>query len=147
MLLEINFTAVLFSISFLVFIYLLNLTLFKPVGNIVEARANLIEGDYEKSKDFSERASKTLEEYSSQTKAARQEAMKLVDEAISKAQGIKQEKVNSLIASVQKEKEDAMNEIKKEQASGMAELESKVKELTNLITSKVIGEKDLVSTP
>ena len=51
MLLEINFTLILFAASFLVFIYLLNMTLYKPVGEVIESRKQLMDGEYTKAKE------------------------------------------------------------------------------------------------
>ena len=56
MLLEMNFTLVLFAVSFLIFIYLLNSALFKPVGKVIEERKNLIDGEYSKAKEFTQKA-------------------------------------------------------------------------------------------
>ena len=142
MLLELNFTLVLFAISFLVFIYLLNLTLFKPVGEVIEERKNQIEGSYKKASEDAAEANKILEDYNSEIKLTRKEAMKIVEKSINLAQELRQEKILELISQVEKEKEEAISKIKQEENKSMTELEGKIKLLTDLITSKIIG-KDL----
>ena len=147
MLLEINFTAVFFAISFLIFIYFLNLTLFKPVGQVIEQRRNLIEGDIKKAKELTEKANSMLEDYKSQIKSARHQAQNIVQEGINQAQKSKQEKISALTVKLKNEKEEALKQIKKEQESVLKQLENQIKTLTDLITNKVIGteEKTLVS--
>ncbi len=139
MLLELNFTLILFGASFLVFIYLLNLTLFKPVGKIIQKRKELIEGDYLEAKDFTEEATGLLESYTKQIKLARKEAQNIIQEAINQAQKSKQERINILLVSLNKEKEEALKQIKKEQEVALKQLEGQINLLTDLITNKVLG--------
>ena len=148
MLLEINFTLVLFAVSFLVFIYLLNLTLYKPVGNIVEARKNLIDGEYVKGKELTQKADEMLETYKNKIKGARHESQNIIHEATKQAQKVKEEKVAQLSASLNKEKEDSFRKIEEEKKIVMQKLEKEMKMLTDLITNKILGtgEKTLVSS-
>ena len=148
MLLEINFTLVLFALSFLVFIYLLNQTLYKPVGNIIEKRKSMIDGDFSKAKSLSETANELLENYKNEIKSARIKAQNIIQEAIIQAQKIKEEKVAVLTSSLVKEKEAAINQIKEEEKAALKQLEGQIKTLTDLITSKVLGtgEKSLVGS-
>ena len=142
MLLELNFTLILFAASFLIFIYLLNLTLYKPVGEIIEDRKKLINGDYSKSKELTVQASHLLENYSAKMKSARIDAQNIIQEAVFQAQVVKNEKVSILLASLAKEKEIAIKQIEEEQKAVMKQLESQIKALTDLITSKVLGEEE-----
>lgn len=148
MLLEINLTIVLFALSFLVFIYLLNLTLYKPVGEIIESRKNLINSEYTKAKEFTGEANNIIEGYKSQIKSARQEAHNIIQEGINEAQKKKQEKISILNTALTKEKEEALIKIKEEVKQAMKGLEGEIKKLTRLITNKVLGteEKTLVSS-
>ena len=146
MLLEINFTLVLFAITFLVFIYLLNLTLFKPVGKIIEKRKNLIDGDYSKAKEFTQKANEMLESYKREIKSARLSAQNIIQEAILQAQKQKQEKILVLMENLTKEKEAALKQLTEEKKEAMKKLEEKLNVLTELITNKIIGsgEKTLI---
>ena len=147
MLLEINFTLVLFAISFLVFIYLLNLTLYKPVGEVVELRKKLIDGEYTKAKELTHKANESLESYKNKIKTARHESHTIIQEAIKKAQKVKEEKVSRLLVSLNKEKEDSFKKIEEEKKIVMQKLEKEIKTLTDLIINKILGvEKTLVSS-
>ena len=147
MLLEINFTAVLFAVSFLIFIYLLNLTLYKPVGEIIEKRKNLIEGDYSNAKGLSKEANELLENYKNKIKSARLEAHKIIDETIQAGQKQKQGKISDLLLTLSKEKENALKKISEEEKTALKALEKEIKSLTNLITNKLLGtENSLVGT-
>ena len=150
MLLEINFTLVLFAISFLMFIYLLNLTLYKPVGKVIEARKTQIDGEYAKAKELTKTANELLEAYKSKIKTARHETQVIVNEAIKLGQKKRGEKISLLMDSLIKEKDIALKQMYEEKEAVMKQLQSQLKTLTDLITSKVLGmgnmEKDLVGT-
>lgn len=147
MLLEINFTLVLFAVSFLIFIYLLNLTLYKPVGGIIEKRKNLIDSEYKAAKELTENANNLLESYKNQIKTARHEAQNTIQGAINEAAKKKQEKISLLNVTLVKEKETAQKQIQEEQKVAMKQIESQIKTLTDLITKKVLGmEGSLIGT-
>ena len=140
MLLEMNFTLVLFAISFLIFIYLLNNALFKPVGKVIEERKNLIDGEYSKAKESTRKANEMLESYKREIKSARLNAQNIIQEAIFQAQKQKQEKVSVLLESLTKEKETMFKQLMEEKKETMKKLEEKLNILTELITSKIIGK-------
>ena len=147
MLLEINFTLVLFAVSFLIFIYLLNLTLYKPVGEIIEKRKTLIEDQYEGAKESSKKANEILENYKSQIKQARSEAQNHINEGINQSTKQKEEKISKILTSLNTEKELALKKIKEEQKIALHELEAEVKSLSELITNKIVGgNKTLAGT-
>jgi len=147
MLLEINFTLVLFAVSFLAFIYLLNLTLYKPVGEIVELRKKLIDGDYSKAKELTHKANESLENYKNKIKTARHESHIIIQEATKKAQKVKEEKISQLSDTLNKEKEESFKKIEEEKKIVMQKLEKEIKTLTDLIINKILGvEKTLVSS-
>lgn len=147
MLLEINFTLVLFAASFLVFIYLLNLTLYKPVGEIIEKRKSIVEGDLNKAKECTDEANQSLEDYTNKIKKARFEAQSIIQEIVKQSEKTRSEKISALVSTLTKEKEDALKKIKEEEKSTMNKLEGEIKILTDLIINQVLGkEKDLVSS-
>ena len=148
MLLEINFTLVLFAASFLVFIYLLNLTLYKPVGDVIEKRKSLIDREYAKGKELTQKANEMLENYKEKIKSSRHESQLIIQEATKQAQKVKEEKVNQLLSTLNKEKEESFKKIDEEKKIVMQKLEKEIKTLTELITNKILGtgEKTLVSS-
>ena len=148
MLLEINFTLVLFAATFLVFIYLLNLTLYKPVGEVIEKRKSLIDGEYARGKELTKKANEMLENYKNKIKDARHESQAIVYEATKQAQRAKEEKISRLLLTLNKEKEESFRKIEEEKKIVIQKLEKEMKMLTDLITNKILGtgEKTLVSS-
>lgn len=142
MFLEVNLTMIIFAISFLVFIYLLNLTLFKPVGKIVEKRKSLIESSYEKSKELSNEATKIIEEHKQKIKVARVSAKNIVEEVSLEARSKREEKISMLMESLLNEKEAAILKIKQEEKIRKEELNEKVTELKDLIINKMLGTEE-----
>ena len=148
MLLEINFTLILFAATFLVFIYLLNLTLYKPVGEIIESRKRLIDGEYAHAKELTQRANEILENYKIKIKSARHEAHTVIQNITNQAQKSKEEKISQLLVTLNKKKEESFREIQEEKKIVMQKLEKEIKVLTDLITNIILGtgEKTLVSS-
>ncbi len=141
MLLELNFTLVLFAASFLVFIYLLNLTLFKPVGKVIEKRRNLVESEHSKAKESLENVTSLIESYKQKIKSARIESQSLLQEAVNEGKKKRDEKVSVLMAELNKEKETSLKKINEEKETAMKKMEGEIKQLTDLITNKVIGSE------
>ena len=148
MLLEINFTLVLFAVSFLIFIYLLNLTLYKPVGEVIESRKKLIDGEYAHAKELTQKANEMLETYKNKIKDTRHESHIIIQDVTKQAQKLKEEKISQLLATLNKEKEESFKKIEEEKKTVMQKLEKEIKILTDLITNKILGtgEKTLVSS-
>ncbi|MBI3308905.1 MAG: hypothetical protein HYZ79_05990 [Candidatus Melainabacteria bacterium] len=149
MLLEVNLTMIIFAVSFLIFIYLLNLTLFKPVGKVVEERKNVVGGSYTKAKNISGEISSILSGYEQKIKAARFEAKQIVDEAVAEAKLNKSSSIAGVLKTLNEEKQAAVHRIKKERQEREKELQGKINELKDLITNKVLGregDKTLVGT-
>ena len=149
MLLEINFTLVLFAVSFLAFIYLLNLTLYKPVGNIVEKRKSLIDGDYERAKELSREANESMESYKNKIKSARLECQNIIHEITLEAQKQKEQKISALLQDLTIEKEEAVKKTEAEKNIVLGKIEKEIKSLSELIVNKILGvetEKTLAGT-
>lgn len=148
MLLEINFTLIIFAVSFLAFIYLLNLTLYKPVGDVIDSRKKLIDGEYSKAKELTHKADEWFENYKKKIKEARLEAHQIIQESTKQAQKVKEEKIIKLLEGLNKEKEESFRKIDEEKNAVMQKLEKEIRILTDLITNKILGtgEKTLVSS-
>lgn len=147
MLLEINFTLVLFALSFLVFIYFLNLTLFKPVGKVIEERKSLIETNYKSAKELTNKATSLLENHVLAIKSARHDAQHIIQGVIDETKREKEKKIQELMTVLNKEKETALANLAKEKETVMAALKGKINMLKDLITNKVLGtENTLVGT-
>ena len=142
-----DWTMVFFALSFLIFIFLLNLTLFKPVGKIIEKRKSLIDTEYAKAKESNKLGNEMLEDHKEKIKEAHHEASIITNQAVRDSERIKSEKIHALSINLQKEKEQALKKIKEEEKIAQKELEGKIKTLVDLIMTKIIRqEKDLVRT-
>ncbi len=147
MLLELNFTLIVFAISFLIFVNLLNLTLFKPVGEVIDKRKGLVDNDLNKASSLALEAQENIQSYQSQIKQARIDSQNIVHEGVKQAEKFKQEKISALISTLVKDKEDAIKKLREEEKNVMAKLDTEIKSLTELITSQILGkEKDFVGS-
>lgn len=135
-----NGTLVIFVISFLVFMKLLDMIMLKPVGNAIQKRQEKAQKDLEAAKLARQQASGMLEGYEADLKHTRSEAHSALTSAVATAN---KEKSDAL-AKVQKEGlaklENAKTVIAAEREQLIDELVGHEKELVEAITQKILGE-------
>ncbi len=137
---EINGTLVIFVVSFLVYMLLLEQIMLKPVGRIMEKRAARISGDLEAAKSSRRQSSELVEKYESDVKRIRHESHEVINQSVEEATKQK----TAELATVQREAsqtfEEAKAEIAAERSALIDDLVTHEKELVELITQKILGE-------
>ncbi len=76
---EFNATFIVTIISFLVFVFLMNTLLYRPIENIVEERKKLIEGNYNEADSANSQARSLLEEKADKIAKSKIEAKQFID--------------------------------------------------------------------
>jgi F-type H+-transporting ATPase subunit b len=137
---EINGTLVIFVVSFLVYMMLLNEIMLKPVGRVLDKRNARVSGDQEAAKASRRQAAELVDKYESDVKRIRHESHELITRSLEEATKQK----STELASVQREGsqkfEEAKAEITAERAALIDDLVTQERELVELITQKVLGE-------
>ncbi len=125
-----NGTCVIFIFLFLIFIYLLNEILLKPLGRVVEARAQNLQTNLESAKACSQEADKIIRDYQTTLHTTRLEAQSVIQNALGQVKLERDEKIKNI------------------QAEGRSKIDALKAELTanrkNLLQSLVHPELDLV---
>ncbi|MBX9724168.1 MAG: ATP synthase F0 subunit B, partial [Candidatus Obscuribacterales bacterium] len=80
-----NGTLVIFVVSFLAFMWLLDLIMLKPVGKAIKARNEKVQNDLEAAKQARQQASGKLDGYEADLKRARSEAHSAITSAVTTA--------------------------------------------------------------
>lgn len=137
---EINGTLPIFVISFLVFMYLLDVILLKPVAKVISERDETIRKNIESGKSSREQAQKLLEEYERELRELREKAQKHIADASEQANKERQAELSRLTKDGQEKLNAAKAEIEAERASLIDALVPKERELVEAITQKVLGE-------
>ena len=138
---EINLTIVIQVVQFLLLLFFLNRFLFRPTINLIEERENNITRWKEETKNFHESMQARLQSYENQileAKAKVQEQQELVTEELKKEEDKKLEAVSEealrIVASTREK-------LQQETKALRGQLREQAKEMSQLVTEKVLGRK------
>lgn len=135
---ELNGTYVIFVVSFLVFMALLNEIMLKPVGKAIAERESGIKGDIQAAAAHREQAAGLLSKYEEDVRGKRQEAQRVISESSEQANKEKSAKLGEVAQRGKTKLEAAKQEIQGERDRLIDEMVVQQKELVDLITTKVI---------
>ncbi|MBI4534435.1 MAG: ATP synthase F0 subunit B [Candidatus Melainabacteria bacterium] len=142
---EINATLIIFVISFLVFMALLQKVMLEPVGRVLARRAEKIKADLDSGKAAREKAEAVLNEYHQHLQRIRSEAQAVINEAIEKANYHRNLELVRLKEQGQKNLEEARATIAAERALVMESLFEQETDLVKAISQKLVNEPVMVS--
>lgn len=140
---EIDFTIVPFIISFLLFMFLMNMVFFKPVAKVIREREGSKSSDQDSTQYLIEQADSKVEQYQENIHNAQKEATAIVAEALEQANDKKQSMIDHAVADIDTHKLGAIESISKEQIEIIKGLNATVKELTSLMVGKILSDKDI----
>lgn len=142
---QINGTLVIFVISFLLFMVALDIIFLKPVGRVMEERAEGIQNDTDRGRDAREEAEGILGKYHSHLAEIRNEAQTIVSGAIESANDERRKKLDIIKESGRKKVGEARAAIAEERVALIDGLVQQEVELVENICRKLLGEKSTVS--
>lgn len=137
---DLNATLIIFVISFGIFMVLLNEIMLKPVGKVLEARANKIKSDLDAAKQAHTNAEKSLKHYEDHLHKVRSEAQGIIDQTVESANKVRSEKFTKVKTEGQKKLEAAKQVIADEREKLMHELIGQETALVEEIAGKLLGE-------
>jgi len=137
---EINGTYVIFVVSFLIFMALLNEIMLKPVGRVLEQRAAKIQSDLEAAKAASSKAEEAVAHYQKHLHDVRGKAQDVINDAIEKSNEHKAAELGRVREDGRKQLTEAKATITKESAQTLEQLVQHEMELVSGITEKLLGE-------
>jgi F-type H+-transporting ATPase subunit b len=140
MIFNLNGTLVVFVISFLIFMWLLNELFLKPVGQTIEKRGKLIEGELDAGKGARAEAQQLLEKYEDDLKRIRSEAQSVITKATEDANKERIAQLERIAADGQKQLDKAKAEIATERERLIDALVAEEAALVETITRKVLGD-------
>jgi F-type H+-transporting ATPase subunit b len=143
MVFELNATCIIFIVLFLVFIRLLDAAFLKPVGNVIEERARLIEDDLAAGKQSRSAAQKLIGEYESKLGDIRDQAKSLVAEVTEQGNRKRHAELDRVFKEGQDRLARAQADIAAERSQLIAALVAGEKELISSITRKVLGDESI----
>ena len=143
MLFSLNGTIVIFVLSFLIFMWLLNQLMLKPVGNAMEKRAKLIEDDIDAGKAARSQAQQLLEHYEGELREIRHKAQAVIHKATEEANRNLSAQLDRVAKDGQAKLDKARTDIAAEREKLIDSMVAEEKELVETITRKVLGDESV----
>lgn len=140
---DLNGTLVIFIVSFLLFMWLLNEMVLKPVGKTLELRAKKIQGDIDSGKEAREAALALLESYESDLKRIRTEAQAVINSAVEDANKQRAAEIDKVAKHGQKKLEEAREALAVQRGVLIDALVAPISELVEVSTRKVLGDESV----
>lgn len=137
---EINGTLLVQFINFFILVAILAKFAFKPLVGVMEARRKKIEGDLANAQATLDSAEATKKKYEAQLANARKEAQAIVEKAAQLAERNTQAQIKELKEQLVREKEEARNEIAREQAKAMEKMREDMITLSMAIAGKIVAK-------
>jgi len=135
-----NATLIIFVISFLIFMVLLNELFIKPVGEVIEKRARRISAGIEASQSSREGIKTLTEEYEKLLAHNREQAQSEINSAVTTAQAARNKELGVVKDRVRKRLDESREQLQGEKSVLIDNLVSEEAQLVSQIVGKVLGE-------
>lgn len=142
---DVNATLVIFIVSFLVFVQLLNALFVKPVGEVIEKRKHLIADELEQARIARETAGSKLSNFEQQKARDKEEAQKIISDAQAEAQKKRTAQILKLQEEGRKKIEAAHQSLQAEKPTLVAQLVEQEQQLVKDIIGKLLGDSSTVN--
>lgn len=137
---EINLTLVIFVVSFLLFMVLLDAWFLKPVGEVMAKRQAKVRDDLSASSEFRADAESRLADYEKRLAVIREEAQKVISDAVTESQSKRNARLTALKDNTRRRLEDERQKLAGERPALVQQLVAHEEELVNKIVEKLLGE-------
>ena len=142
---EFNATFIVAFVSFIVFVFIMNIILYKPINDIVKKRKNYIDTNYDKAKDNSEKTKTILEDRKNQLAKARLGAKEDIDKKI----GLIKNQREEITLKAQKEAKELVeqNRLQSINSSNEAKetLRVEIKNLAQMISDRFLNPEEKIA--
>jgi F-type H+-transporting ATPase subunit b len=126
-------------ILFMLFVFVLNRLLFKPIGRVLDERQARIEGDTAEARAATRNSGSRLAEYEAAIKNARNEGYRRIEQERTRALQQRQQMIDDVKQKSASEIDRAKNEIAGQAAAARAQLDSEARQVAERISQVLLG--------
>lgn len=137
----VNGTFVIFLVSFIVFVYLLNQILLKPVGKAIEDRQALVKGDIEAGRSARSKAEELLSKYEADLHHKRTEAQSIINDSATSTAKENSSRFEALKKDCKDKLNSAKTQISSEKTTAKEGLISHQADFVKAVVHKLLGEQ------
>jgi F-type H+-transporting ATPase subunit b len=138
--LEINGTIIIFALSFLVFIFLLDKALWQPIGKLKEARSSEIALEIQNAIQVEEKTKVIIAQVNSEINSIKKLEHQAIDQLFKESKLQAEEAEGKLKEELEAQKRKAYEELISENTLAESFIENKSRELAQLILQKIAPE-------
>ena len=138
---DFNATLPLMAIQFVLFMVVLTFIFYKPVSKVLEDREEYISGNLTQASDKLIKADELYSQYDEQLKTAKVNAQAIIAKAEKEAKDSVALEIGEARADAAKLIERTNKELEAQKSTALAQLETQVDELSQLIKEKLIGKE------
>lgn len=137
---EFNATFIVATVSFIVFVLIMNKILYKPISTVVEMRENMINGNFNAAKVSQDKAAKIYKDRDEKLSRNVAENKRLTNEKVAEANmKAKQKTTEAKLNSIEQIKSAKMS-IQQKSEELNNELQGRIDEFADSISAKILGE-------
>lgn len=137
---EFNATFLVSTISFIVFVLLMNKILYAPLQKIVEDRKTFIDDNYAEANNAKEKSVSLIEDRKNRLSQASSDARKVMQEKTDIAKSEKAELCSTSRLQANEEIKNKKEELNNQSQQTSEELKNNIASIASVISSKILGE-------
>jgi len=141
MLMQIDGTFIFVVISFLIFLLLINLILYRPISKVIENREKLYEKNAKTEADSKQKAKDLIADKDRKIKSSRAEAGEIIKTVSQKAKNDGEKLIKQTKKEVQKELEENKQVLIQQSIESKKELKGEIRGFVQSIVSKILNEE------
>lgn len=142
---EFNGTFIVAFISFIIFTFIMNIILYKPINDIVQKRKKYIDDNYNEAKDNAQKTKTILEDRKDKLSKARFEAKEKVDTQVNAAKN-KKDEITKIAKHQAKESIEAQRlQTLNESNEAKVALKGEIKNLAQMISDKFLNAEEKIA--
>lgn len=138
---EFNATFLIAAISFIVFVFIMNQILYKPMAKIVQLREKYISDNENAANEATANANALIDDKNKKTKNANQEAGKIIAKTANNAKEQRNQLVNDAQMNFKNKVEENKRTLREEKNNIKNSMGNNTHELAHSIMSKIMGKE------
>ena len=142
---EFNGTFIVAFISFIIFTFIMNIILYKPINDIVQKRKKYIDDNYDEAKDNTQKTKTILQDRKDKLSKARFEAKEKVDIQVNAAKNKKDEITKNAKHQAKESIEAQRLQTLNESNEAKAALKGEIKNLAQMISDKFLNAEEKIA--
>lgn len=143
---EFNATFIVSAVSFIVFVFIMNIIFYKPIQKIVNEREGIVESNWSDARKMNEETERIYQDKETKIVSATKEARDIVSAKTLEAQQQKEEFTSNTISEYSMVLNTARQNLSAQKESAKNDLKGHVNSIASMIVSKLMNDNVAIDT-